>query len=537
MPTDFDVVIVGAGAGGGVAAWVLASRGLSVCLIEKGRNLHPTLAADVLEGSLLGNDELRRRRYFGFHDPLIEPRVYQPGDAAAPQTREIQGLGVAVGGGTIQYDGDSPRVQAIDLQRLTKLGPVEGADVVDWPITYDDLAPYYDVAEALIGVQGLAGGDPFAEKRNPYPMPPGYPAKSGVILAKGAQALGYHPHPMPMAINSIFYRGRAACVNCGFCLVGCPVNAKGSTAVTAVREAMRTGKVTLLTETCVAKVLTDPGKSHATGVEVIDPTGAKGTVTGKKLILAANAIETPRLLLDSEIGNSSGLLGRYLMFHIVFATIGMFPDEIDGYRGRPITHAMADFTQPDAQGFRGGYVELGGQLHPLEEGTSYPWPLHDSLMVDGSWRRKIASVSMIGEDLPVLANRVVLDDEVRDVYGRAAPRIVYARHPKDQAMVDHYFPKLKEIAVKSGAIQTRDVDFVDQDGRPESKHLLGTARMGTDPKKSVADPWGRLHDLDNVWICDGSIWPTSTAFNPTLTQQALAWRTAAYIADPGSVRP
>jgi choline dehydrogenase-like flavoprotein len=315
------------------------------------------------------------------------------------------------------------------------------------------------------------------------------------------------------------------------------VNAKGSTAVTAVREAMRTGKVTLLTETCVAKVLTDVGKSHATGVEVIDPTGAKGTVTGKKLILAANAIETPRLLLDSEIGNSSGLLGRYLMFHIVFATIGMFPDEIDGYRGRPITHAMADFTQPDAQGFRGGYVELGGQLHPLEEGTSYPWPLHDSLMVDGSWRRKIASVSMIGEDLPVLANRVVLDDEVRDVYGRAAPRIVYARHPKDQAMVDHYFPKLKEIAVKSGAIQTRDVDFVDQDGRPESKHLLGTARMGTDPKKSVADPWGRLHDLDNVWICDGSIWPTSTAFNPTLTQQALAWRTAAYIADPGSVRP
>jgi choline dehydrogenase-like flavoprotein len=537
MPTDFDVVIVGAGAGGGVAAWVLASRGFKVCLIEKGRSLHPTLAADVLEGSLLGNDELRRRRYFGFHDPLIEPRVYQPGDGATAEVREIQGLGVAVGGGTIHYDGDSPRVQAIDLQRLSKLGPVAGAEVVDWPITYDELVPFYDAAEQLIGVQGLAGANPFEETRGPYPMPPGYPAKSGVVLAKGASALGYHPHAMPMAINSVFYRGRPGCVNCGFCPMGCPVNAKGSTAVTAVRDALRTGNVTMLVETCVTSITTDAAKGHATGVNVIDPEGATRSITAKHVIVAANAIETPRLLLDSGIGNSSGLLGRNLMFHIVFATIAVFPDEIDSYRGRPITHAMADFTVPDADGFRGGYVELGGELHPLEEGTSYPWLLHKGLMTEGKWRRRIASVSMIGEDVPVRTNRVELDPKVRDVYGRAAPRIVYARHPKDQAMVDHFFPKLDAIAKAAGAVEIRRVDFVDQDGRPESKHLLGTARMGTDAKASVTNPWGRLHDVDNLWICDGSLWPTSTGFNPTLTQQAMAWRTAAYLADPTNVKP
>ncbi|MBI2389142.1 MAG: GMC family oxidoreductase [Deltaproteobacteria bacterium] len=546
--TDFDAVIVGAGAGGGVAAWVLASRGWKVALIEKGRNPYPTLSADTLEGSLLGNDEVRRRRYFAFQDPFIEPRVYRAGASATPQVREIQGLGVTVGGGTVQYDGDSPRLQKIDFQRLSMLGPVEGATVVDWPIGYDDLAPYYDEVERLIGVQGLAGpgGDPFAEARGPYPMPPGHPARAGVLLSEAATAMGYHPHPMPMAINSMGYRGRPACVNCGFCQFGCPVNAKGSTAVTVVRDALRTGNLTLLSECCVTALDMEPSGAHARGVRYLDPKGDPQLVTARHVIVAANAIETPRLLLASAtsaqpdgVGNASGLLGRNLMFHIVFAAIGVFDQELRSYRGRPITHAMADFTQPDASvpGLRGGYVELGGQLHPLEEGVSYPWLLHKELMINGRYRRKIASVSMIGEDVPSLDNRVELDPKVRDVYGRPAPRITYGRHPKDQAMVDHYAPKLSAIAKAAGAKEIIDVDFVKQDGRPESKHLLGTARMGTDPKRSVTDPWGRLHDVDNVWIADGSTWPTSAAFNPTLTQQALAHRTAAYVVDPKAPKP
>ena len=544
---DFDAVVVGAGAGGGVAAYVLAARGWKVALVEKGRNPYPTLGDPVLSGSLFGNDELRTRRFYAYQDPFIEPRVYRRGESAAASRTEMQGLGVCLGGGTVQYDGDSPRVQQTCLRLRSTIGDVEGASVVDWPISYDDLAPYYDVTEQAIGIQGEAGADPFAEPRSgPYPMPPGYPPKAGLILATGARALGYHPHPMPMAVNSIYYRGRPACVNCGFCRHGCPINAKGSTAVTAVRDALATGNLTLLCECCVTGVETEPSGERATGVRSIDPRGATQTVTARHVVLACNAIETPRLMLDSTssahpdgLGNASGLVGRYLMMHLIFVSIGVFGEEIRSYRGRVVTHALADFTVPTGEPgwLRGGYVELGGQEGIISQGVSYPWMLHRELMGDGRYFRRIAGVSMMGEDLPQLANRVDLDPTVHDVYGRAAARITYARHPHDDEMIDYYFPKLTEIARTAGAQQVMPIDMTEQLGAPDSKHLLGTTRMGTDPALSVCDRWGRLHDVENVWIADGGIFPTSTAFNPTLTQQALAWRTAAFMADPEDPRP
>jgi choline dehydrogenase-like flavoprotein len=543
---DFDAIVVGAGAGGGVLAGVLAARGWRVALVEKGRNPYPTLGAPALTGSLFGNDELRLRRYYAYQDPLIEPRVFRAGPAAPLATREVQHVGVGVGGGTLQYDADSPRVQAADLRLLSTFGPVAGADVVDWPISYADLAPYFDEAERLIGVQGLAGADPFAEPRGPYPMPPGPAPKSGAMLAEVARGLGYHPHPMPMAINSVFYRGRPACANCGFCRCGCPINAKGSTAVTTVRDALLTGNLTLFCESCVTRIETEPSGERASGVRLVDPTGVERTLTGRHVVIAGNAIETPRLLLESAsashpegLGNGSGLVGRYLMFHVVFAAIGVFDQEIRSYRGRQVSHAVADFTVSDgsADYVRGGYTELNGSLFPIEEGTSYPWLVHKPMMVDGRYRRRIAPASMIGEDVPVRDNRIELDPTVRDVYGRPAPRITYGRHPHDQAVIDRYMPKLVEICSVAGAREVMPIDFAEQYGVPETKHFLGTTRMGVDPAQSVCDPWGRLHEVENVWIADGSIFPTSTAFNPTLTQQALAVRTAAYMLDPADPRP
>ncbi len=539
MATSFDVIIVGSGAGGGMSAYVLAQKGLKVALIEKGRNAYPTLGAQTLRQSLFGNDELRLRRYFGFHDPFSEPRTLVQTTGAEAKIQEFQGLGVTVGGGTVFYDGDCPRVQQADLQALTNYGAVPGANLVDWPITYSDLAPHYDEVERLVGVQGAAGADPFAEKRGPYPMPPGRQPKVATLLAKGAKALGYHPHPMPMANNSIAYRGRPACVDCGFCGVGCPIDAKGSTAVTVIRDALLTGNLTLLPETCVTKLLTTTDGAHATGVEVIGPDGATQTLTATHVILAANAIETPRLLLASAnpahpngIGNSSGQLGCNLMFHMVFAVIGVFDEEVRSYRSRVVTHAMGDFTVSDGSPdyLRGGYIELGGQQGAIDFGISLPWQMHKQLMVDGKYRRKIGSVSMMGEDMPQLSNRVELDAKVRDIYGRPVARVTYVRHARDQAVMDRYMPKLKEIAVAAGAVETLEIDFVQQDGVPNSRHLLGTTRMGADPKASVTDLWGRLHDVDNVWVADGGVYPTSTGFNPTLTQQALAHRTATYLA-------
>lgn len=544
--SDFDVVIVGSGAGGGIAAYVLASRGFKVGLVEKGRNAWPALSATTLRGSLWGNDELRGRRYFGFHDPFIEPRTFAGEAGGAHVQREVQGLGVGVGGGTVFYDGDCPRLTQLDLRTLSNFGPVAGADVADWPVSYSDLAPFYDATEAEIGIQGLAGADPFAEPRGPYPMPPGAEPKVASLLTRGAKSLGYHPHPMPMAVNSVRYRGRPACVNCGFCHFGCPVNAKSSTAVTAVRDALLTGNCTLLAEHCVTEVLTTPSGERAIGVRVIDPHGAAGTITAGQVILAANGIETPRLLLASAssahpdgLGNGSGLVGRYLMFHLTFEAIGLFDTEIRPYRCRIVTHALADFTVPDGKpGFiRGGYVELGGQLHPVEEGIRYPWLIHKELMSSGRYRNRIASASMIAEDVPVFENRVELDPTVKDVYGRPVARITYVRHPHDQAIIDRYLPKLEEIANAAGASEVMTVDSAVMDGVPDTKHLMGTTRMGKDPATSVANEWGRLHEVENVWLADGGLWPTSTAFNPTLTQQAMAWRTAAYLADPTDVHP
>lgn len=537
---DFDVVIVGAGAGGGVAAHVLTERGYQVALLEKGRNATPRIGRDRLVGSLFGDDEIKHRRHFAWHDPFIEPRTFRAAADRPAAVARVQELGVGVGGGTNQYDGNSPRLQRADFRLRSTFGPIEGTAVVDWPIGYDDLAPYYELAEQLIGVQGQAGSDPFAETRGPYPMPPGFRSKVGELLSAGARALGYHPHPMPVAINSIPYGGRPACQNAGFCNIGCPTNAKGSTAVTAIHSALRTGRLTLLSECCVSALRTEPSGEQIGAVDYLDPTGAPATVRGRQVILALNAIETPRLLLSSSnaahpdgIGNRSGLLGRNLMFHLVLTAAGIFDEEVRSYRSRVSTHGFSDFTVDDGSPdfVRGGYVELGGFIHPVEEGINYPLLLHRDLMLSGRYRRRIGTVTLIGEDVPVRDNRVDLDPSVRDVYGRAVARVTYARHAHDQAVADRYLPKLAEVARAAGAVEVLQIDEAQREGAPNTRHLLGTTRMGTDPETSVTDSFGRLHDVDNAWIADGGIWPTSSAFNPTLTQQALAWRTADRIAE------
>ncbi len=537
---DFDVVIVGSGAGGGMVAWLLASQGWSVALIEKGRNPYPTLGTDGFQGSLLGNDEVKHERFYAFQDPMIEPRTFRSSSTEEAARVHLQPLGVGVGGGTIFYDGDAPRLTDADMALHSTYGAVEGADVVDWPYGYRELEPYYDEAERLIGAQGRAGSDPIAETRGAYPMPPGYIRKASDILATGARSLGYSPHPMPMAVNSTFYRGRPACTDCGFCNVGCPVNAKGSTAVTVIHDALLTGNCTLLDECCVTEVLTEPSGERATGVRYVDPQGETQEITAKHIVIAANAIETPRILLESVssahadgLGNSSGLVGRYLMFHTICSAIASFDEEIRSYRGRPISQAMADFTVPDGNPdwVRGGYTELGGSIHPVSFGKELPWVVHGSLMLDGKMRKNISTVSMMGEDMPVADNRVELDPDTRDVYGRQAPRVTYGKHPHDQQMIDYFMPKMIDIAKASGASSVMEIDAAEQSGRPDTKHLMGTTRMGNDPATSVANEWGRLHDVANVWIADGSLWPTSTAYNPTLTQMAMALRTAAFMVD------
>lgn len=549
-----DVIVIGSGAGGGIAAKVLAENGKKVVLLEKGRN--PFRGLDDPAGihpSELSNDEVKDIRYFIAQDPFSEPRTFRTSasDGDRTFTGQVQALANAVGGGSVVYDSDSPRIDPGDFQLATILLAKEGLQLPmleDWPITYNDLEPFYSEVERIIGVQGEAGADPFEGPRSsPYPMPPGYPKYSAILLENASRALGYHPFPTPQAINSIAYRGRPACTNCGFCSFGCPVHAKGSTAVTAVRDALLTGNLTLMPECFAFRLNTSPDGGSVRSVSFIDPRGNVQELEADAFVVACMPIETTRLLLLSAnsqhpngLGNSSDLLGRNLMFHIIVLAVGSFDPPTHTYRGRPITENFMDFVANPSFQYRGGIVELGASQYPISEALDYlsnglTGSLHKTMMRQSLYRRRIATATMIGEDMPQLTNRVDLDPAVKDIYGYPVARVTYQNHPRDLAMADYFIPKLMEIVTAAGAQSTLAVNLSRESGGvPNTQHILGTARMGADPLQSVTDPLGKFHDLNNLYCADGSVFVTSTSVNPTLTLQALAYRMAANIISPGN---
>ena len=543
-----DVVIIGSGAGGGIAARILAEGGMKVLLLEKGENHFVGL--DRPEGILtnrFSNDELKLvHRDFIDQDPKMEPRTFRRSEGEKTFVGKVNSLATTVGGSTIDYVGVSPRIQQKDLRTKTIFGQLEGTSIEDWPISYDDLEPFFDEVEKIIGVQGEAGANPFDEPRSSaFPMPPGYPKYVSLLMAEGARSLGYHPYPAPTAINSLPYRGRPACSNCGFCYkLGCAINAKGSTAVTAIRDALLTGNCELRPNCFVSGLKTNPAGTVVESVEYIDPRGEKVSQSGGAFILACNAIESARLCLLSVdkahplgLGNRSDMVGRNVMFHHNYTPFGVFPNRTHFHRGHAGTHMADDFNRaPDPDDpdkvFGGGVLELGGQLHPIDEAKYVPLmgDLHKKFMRQSLFRDHLGTITLIGEDPPVLTNRVDLDPEVRDVYGFPVPRITYKPHPNDEKAARIFKPKLLNILREAGAVFVMWVDeSIISGGVPNTKHVLGTLRMGTDPDRSVTDPFGRFHDLANLYCADGGLFVTSTGYNPTLAQQALAARQAHHI--------
>jgi choline dehydrogenase-like flavoprotein len=363
------------------------------------------------------------------------------------------------------------------------------------------------------------------------------------VTSAAAERLGLHPYPAPTGCNSVPYDDRPACNNCGFCaFFGCPIHAKGDP-VGLLRRALTSGRAELRPNSFVNRVLVANGR--ATGVEWIDSAGDTHVETADHVILAAGAMETPRLLLLSGIDHPA--IGRHLMFHFQTLTFGQLPMRLHAHKGRDVTHVHDDFIIVDADAraaaaaaglpwLKGGLVEHGGASHPMMEAKLYPWgPDHKKMMRESLMREHMVGFTMQGEDLPQATNRIDLDPSIRDIHGLPVARTTYQPHRHELAASAYYAPKLEAILAEAGALWSGTTTSPRAGGGlfeglwhmgniPVSRHVMGTVRMGTDPATSGCDEWARLHDVPNVVICDSSVFPTATGYGPTLTLVALSIR-------------
>ena len=554
-------VIAGSGAGASITAMVLAEAGWHVVMLEKGRSYFSDLTGTWPPTTTFSNDELKPARGFENPDPLAYPRTFRSSSDQADgyYVGGVNELPVTVGGGTTHYGAAVPRFWDIDFKGLSLLGPQPGADVVDWPFSYADLAPYYDEVEALLGVQGDVAQMPAsvlarAPRTKPFPMSPGPQQRASILCAQGAQATGLHPYPFPQAINSRPYNGRPTCNNCGFCdRHGCVISARGS-ALDSLRRALLTGRVELRPETMVTGV--ELQGTRAKGLRWTTSTGESGVERGDVVVLAASAIESARLALLSHLPNRSGRIGQRLMFHYFTSGFAVFLDErVHAYRNRGSeTQCMEDFNDPEFPGarafaqsqglpyLRGGLCELGGGQGPISEGTFYQFILSilqpqqpfgrsfKQLMRTSLLRDRLAGVQLIGHDLPYRSNNVTLDPKVRDLHGIPVPRITWAPGAHEQTAQEFYIPVLTAMLQATGASAAAAVPDSILGDIPETRHVLGGMQMGTDPATSVTDEHGRVHGTDNVYVSDGGVFPTSGGSNPTLTIMAVALRSARHLA-------
>jgi len=541
----------------------LSNAGWDVVVLEKGRT-HFTNLESSTPTTLYSNDELKMNRGFGQALPELEPRTfrYRESQEQPVAVGDVNTIPGAVGGGTTLWDAKTPRYWDIDFKKRSLLGPFPGADVVDWPFAYEDLAPYYDAAEELMGVAGDASALPdftlgHAPRTRQFPMPPGIQMRSSLLLADGARQAGLHPYPFMEAINSVPYDGRPPCIHCGHCsFFGCPIHDRGS-ALVPLRHALQTGRTELRADTMALRVVHDGRRATGVLVEKLD--GRRETLPAELVVLAAGAVDTSRLALLSELPDRSGLLGRCLMLHWSSHGYGIFLSErVHANIGRNNTQAIDDFADPDFEGareaakkaglpyFRGGIVELGGTSQVIQEALQYvdllelfqpekPFGVRfKELMRLSALRDRLAGLQMIAEDLAQTTNRVDLDPRVRDRFGLPAARITYAPHTHELVAQEFYLPHLKELVEKAGADASGAIQSVSTETRPSptgqvtptGSHLMGGMRCGEDPGVSVTDPHGRLWAIDNMCVADAGVFPTSGAHNPTLTIIATAWRNA-----------
>jgi choline dehydrogenase-like flavoprotein len=530
-----DFAIVGSGAAGGVIARELARAGLSVVVLEQGPR--PQIAT-------LEHDELKYWYMGGLTNDAVEnPQTFRHDAARKAELMKFKPAlwyGRGVGGGSLHYTANYWRFHEIDFIERSVLGPIPGTGFADWPITYKDLEPYYTKVDWEIGVSGLAGASPFEPPRSkPYPMPPLPVKSSGVLLERGARKLGLHPAPAPLAINSETYRGRPGCVHCGFCHgFACEVTAKASTLTTVIPEAEATGRCEVRSDSYVARIETNE-RGRTTGVAYFDARRREHFQKARAVVVCANGAETPRLLLMSSnarfpqgLANSSGIVGKYLMFNYTSRALGLFEHELNEHKSVQATRVVMDFYNADPKRGHYGGGGLDGRMGPLPAtwtirtaGEGPPWG--SELKARLREFPRSMHVACHGTSLPVESNNITLDPELKDAWGLPAMRVTHREHPDDLANAGFLQDRGVEILEAAGALRVTRAPLTNQ---RLSLHLLGTCRMGNDPSTSVVDRYHRSHDVPNLFVCDGSSLVTSGRGQPTMTIQALAFRAGEHIA-------
>lgn len=506
---DSVVLIIGTGSGGGVLANELAQKGVKVVSLEAGGRYLPE---DYI------NDEWDSFGQLAWTDARTTSGDWRV-------AKDFPGLPTwivkAVGGTSIHWAGASLRFQDHEWKARTNYGHVAGANLLDWPIDGAEMAPWYDLAEAKLGVT-RTGDRPGLPGNNNYK-----------VLEKGAKALGYKEvHTGRMAINSVDYDDRMICQQTGFCFQGCKWGAKWSAAYTDIPRGEATGNLEVR-DHCHAIRIEHDDKGKVTGVVYVDKDGKEQLQKARVICVAGNSIESPRLLLNSAsemfpdgLANSSGQVGRNYLRHVTGSVYGVFEKPVKMWRGTTMAGIVQDEARLDpSRGFVGGY-----ELETLGLGL----PFMAAFLDPGGWGRSftsaldnyenMAGMWIVGEDMPQETNRITLSASVKDQFGQPAPDVHFTDHPNDVAMRNHAYARGEAIYKAAGATRTFPTPPY------PSTHNLGTNRMSENPRDGVVNKHGQSHDIANLFISDGSQFTTGAAENPTLTIVALAIRQADFIA-------
>ena len=521
MSEEFDVLVVGAGCAGSAVAWRLAGRGLRILCLEQGDWVTPEMRPKSHP-----DWEARARHEFNMRPNVRKWAADYPVSAAGDNPVDAF-LYAAVGGSAVGYGGHFWRFSPSDFRAQT----LDGFGV-DWPITYEDLKPYYGINEAEMGTAGLRG-DPTEPPRDvECPTPPIPIGRLGRKWVAGFEKLGWYWWPQEQAIISRDYRGRKACTNRGFCTAGCPHGALAYAEEVYLRPAIA-GGVELRTRSRVREITTwEDGR--AAGAIYHDAGGDLNEVRARVVVVCANGLGSPRLLLMSTgrdadgLANSSGMVGKNFMTHVQTMVVGRFPDRVDAHQGawggavasRQFYDGdpVGDFKRGFMLAAMRGYPPLTTALGVALWGTEHHAKLEHHLNHEGV-------IWVCGDDEPELSNFVELDWDATDSDGLPGVRTRYTLSPNSKAMSAQMVRRASELCEAAGADSVRDLGFDELLGW----HLLGTVRMGSDPATSVVDAHNRAHDVPNLYVVDGSSFPTGAAVNPTNTVQALALRAADHV--------